>query len=512
MLTSQFEIVLTQPLIISQQAASAGAHQSLDYIPGSVLLGLVASRLYARLDADSAWTVFHSGRIRFGDALPLSDNREIGYPMPLCLHGYKGEGTRKQGYLIAESLFDPSRGDTDSNRQSVQLRSGYTTGSGLILNPTRQQTLKTAIDCKTGMAAESQLFGYEALSAGQRYRFTLSADADFSEPLWQEIQTLLAGVARLGRSRSAQFGQVHIEPLASRATLSTTPGADSTLTLWLLSDLLLEEDGQPCLIPRPHLLGLPEGSQWLNEHSFLRSRRYSAYNAYRRHYDSERQVICRGSVLRYELQRPLAADEADALQQGLGLQIESGLGAVWINPPMLEQVHPKFSAAFVPPSATLGTLAQPDTPLLHVLALRRQRRVGDIAPEAQALTLFKKLLERIYDARRYAALSVGVPLATAPGRSQWGRFKELASDHRNNPAALWTALTNERDGMLRARSGWGLRYGTEPGQKLDTWMREALTPYHERDDFSRLIGHLAVLGLQKTWLDCCAGINEEHTS
>ncbi len=67
MLTSQFEIVLTQPLIISQQAASAGAHQSLDYIPGSVLLGLVASRLYARLDADSAWTVFHSGRIVIPD-------------------------------------------------------------------------------------------------------------------------------------------------------------------------------------------------------------------------------------------------------------------------------------------------------------------------------------------------------------------------------------------------------------------------------------------------------------
>ena len=512
MLTSQFDIVLKQPLIISQQAASAGAHQSLDYIPGSVLLGLVASRLYARLDADSAWTVFHSGQIRFGDALPVRDNHEIGYPMPLCWHSYKGEGTRKLGYLIADCLFDPSHGEMVSNRQPVQLRSGYTTESGFVLNPTCQQTLKTAIDRKTGMAAESQLFGYEALSTGQRYRFTLSADANFPETLWQEIQTHLTGMARLGRSRSAQFGQVQIIQLASRASLSTAVGADSTLTLWLLSDLLLEEHGQPCLIPDPDLLGLPKGSHWLNERSFLRSRRYSAYNAYRRHYDSERQVICRGSVLRYKLERPLTAEEAEALQQGLGLQIESGLGAVWINPPMLEQAHPQFSAPVVSPSTDTGTLAQPDTPLLRTLALRRQRRIGDFAPEAQALTLFKELQKRIHDARRYAAMGVGIPLETAPGRSQWGHFKELASNHRNNPPALWVALTNERDGMLRARSGWELRYGINEKELLGKWMQEALEPHHEREDFSRLIGHLAVLGMQKNWLDCCAGIDKEHTS
>ena len=65
-----FDITLQQHLIISQQAATAGAHHSHDYIPGSVLLGLAASRLYAQLDEDAAWTLFHSGLVRFGDALP----------------------------------------------------------------------------------------------------------------------------------------------------------------------------------------------------------------------------------------------------------------------------------------------------------------------------------------------------------------------------------------------------------------------------------------------------------
>src|SRR5690606_13316392 len=98
-----FEILLEQPLIISQQAASAGAHQSLDYIPGSVLLGLAASRLYANLPAQTAFTLFHNGIVRFGDALPV-DQGETGLPMPLNWHLYKGESARLHDQLLADRL------------------------------------------------------------------------------------------------------------------------------------------------------------------------------------------------------------------------------------------------------------------------------------------------------------------------------------------------------------------------------------------------------------------------
>lgn len=67
------DVFLEQPLIVTQQAASAGAQLSLDYLPGSLLLGLAASRLYAELSEDDAWTLFHSGMVRFGDGLPWVD-------------------------------------------------------------------------------------------------------------------------------------------------------------------------------------------------------------------------------------------------------------------------------------------------------------------------------------------------------------------------------------------------------------------------------------------------------
>ena len=506
-----FDILLEQPLIISQQAASAGAHQSLDYLPGSTLLGLAASRLYATLNADEAWILFHSGQVRFGDALPLVGD-ETGLPVPLCWHTYKGEPAQHDGRLLASQLFDPSAPGSDHTRQPVQLRGGYATPSGQLLSPRRQQTLKTAIDRQTGMAAESQLFGYEALAAGQRFRCVVSADDSVPAPLWQRLQEALSGRASLGRSRSAQFGRVQIEPQAKAAAERPGNTPDNTrLTLWLLSDLLLEEHGQPCLIPHPHLLGLPQGSRWLSAASFLRSRRYSAYNAYRRHYDSERQVITRGSVLRFELPRPLTIEEQQHLQQGLGLQIECGLGSVWVNPPLLASAQPVFSPIPASPQAASTCPPAPRSVLIAGLHARRQRRLGDQLPEQQARALFDALCQRVGEARRYAACATGVAVE-APGRSQWGLIKQWASDHRNDSAQLWHLLGNDQNGLLRERSGWGLRYGPLAEQTLSQWLLQSLQPYSQQAHFSRLIGHLAVLGLQPAWLDCCAGTASEDSA
>lgn len=506
------DVTLEQPLIISQQAASAGAHQSLDFLPGSTFLGLAASRLYATLAGDDAWTLFHSGLVRFGDALPLYRD-EAGLPVPLCWHTYKGEAAQHNGQLLPDNVFDPSFQECDKARQPVQLRGGYATPSGRLVNPARQQTLKTAIDRHTGMAAESQLFGYEALKAGQRFRCVISADETVPEALWQSLQKALVGDASLGRSRSAQFGRVRINASAGGGISTPVTGpSGERLTLWLLSDLLLEEHGQPCLVPWPHLLGLPEGSRWCSDASFLRSRRYSAYNAYRRHYDSERQVIARGSVMRFDLPRPLTVDELERLQQGLGLQIESGLGCVWVNPPLLASAQPRFCAA---PAVTQEKLAvsppPPQTPLIASLRARQQRRLGDRLPEQEAQKLFYTLCSRLDDARRYTATARGVPVA-APERSQWGRLKQLANDHRNDPAQLWRLLSNDQDGLLRERSGWQLPYGPAVEHTLGRWLQQALQSHSQRPYFSRLIGHLAVLGLQPAWRERCAGTASEDSA
>ncbi|MBM94525.1 MAG: hypothetical protein CMI09_01560 [Oceanospirillaceae bacterium] len=509
---ASFDISLQQPLVISQQSASAGAHHSLDYIPGSILLGLAASHLYSTLDQDSNWLLFHSGLVRFGDALPLAD-QQVAYPMPMCWHYNKGESYKNGNALNADALFDASQASGDANRQPVQVRNGYVTEQGQTVSPDKVQTLKTAINPNTGKAAESQLFGYEALAANQTFRFALSAD-DISQELWDKLTTALTGRAQLGRSRSAQFGKVMI---AKTKDTKVSPSADNgtLLTLWLQSDLLLEHNGQPYLQPQPELIGLPEGSRWLVNSSFLRSRRYSLYNAYRRHYDSERQVISRGSVLRYELPQSLSPEQLNSLQQGIGLQIESGLGQALVNPELLSQAKPSFKTAISLTANTEKTpdIKQRDTLLVQALAARLQRRTGEQQVSGQARALFSDLCQQVALVRRYLAIPEGDEIVmitkglsvTAPGKSQWGRLKQAANDHRNNPQVLWSALFDNNDGALRPRSGWELPYSPTASNTLSEWLQAKLEPYKDQTDFPQLIGQLAALGHTAEWQDSCKG-------
>lgn len=507
---ASFDISLHQPLVISQQSASAGAHHSLDYIPGSILLGLAASRLYSTLDQDSAWRLFHSGLVRFGDALPLL-GQQVARPMPMCWHYNKGEAFREKSSLITDKLFDPSQQQMDDEKQPVQMRNGYVTEHGQTVSPDKVQTLKTAINPETGKAAESQLFGYEALAANQTFRFVLSADGIDNE-LWEKLIHALTGRAQLGRSRSAQFGKVTIAP-AKEAAHTPPASNDNQLTLWLQSDLLLEHNGQPCLQPLPELIGLPEGSHWLADSSFLRARRYSLYNAYRRHYDNERQVITRGSVLRYKLPQALSPEQLENLQQGIGLQIESGLGQALVNPHLLSQAKPSFKTAISLTSSTEKTpdIKQPNTLLIQALAARLQRRTGEQQVSDQARDLFSKLCQQVALVRRYLATPAGNEIVmitkertiTAPGKSQWGRLKQAANDHRNSSQALWTALFNDNDGALRPRSGWELPYSPAASDTLSAWLQAKLKPYKDHPDFPQLIGQLAALGNTDEWQVCC---------
>ena len=70
-----YQITLNDDVVLSSNCSSA-EHSSLDYISGGTLLGVLASKLYHQLSEEQAFTVFHSGKVRFNNgyinkALPL---------------------------------------------------------------------------------------------------------------------------------------------------------------------------------------------------------------------------------------------------------------------------------------------------------------------------------------------------------------------------------------------------------------------------------------------------------
>ena len=75
----QFKCHLHSDVIINQKAATVGNQSSLDFIPGSNFLGISASELYNKYSSDpyTTWLLFHSGKVRFGDAHPLYEKDGI---------------------------------------------------------------------------------------------------------------------------------------------------------------------------------------------------------------------------------------------------------------------------------------------------------------------------------------------------------------------------------------------------------------------------------------------------
>ncbi len=271
-------------------------------------------------------------------------------------------------------------------------------------------------------------------------------------------------------------------------------GSDErTLVLWLISDLAaLDEYGQPTLSPQLHSLarGLPKGD-FKPDASFTDTRRYSPYNGYRRAHDLERQVIRQGSVLTFvNLDPPLSAGHLDILAAGIGTCREAGLGAVQVNPKLLQQEKPDWPT---PVSVdAVSEIPPPEHPL--VAWLENQRSVTGQG-EADSTKGDREQLEALYHAaRRYRGDPPGT--LVGPGNSQWGRVVQTARDYRNaQPGDLSERLFNARDGICRDKhnENWGVttqrRAEAEPTTFRD-WLKaqidEARDPLARLDALARL--------------------------
>ena len=475
-----FSLRLVTNTVVSQNSASSGDHRCLDFIPGAALLGVAAGKLYSQLAPEKSDLLFQSGRVRFTDALPAFEGRS-GWPMPLCWHHIKGQsftGTDGLGNRLDPSaIFDPSRFALKDGLQPKQLRSGYITTTGDLVDVQKDFELKTAINSETGGAEKSQLFGYQSLRAGQCFRFSVIADGNIDTELLSQLTEALSGPARIGRSRSAQFGEVVIEAISQvQPPQAQNDAKDNLLRLWLTSDLaLMDERGNPLLTPTPSALGLSAESEWLADASFLRTRSYAPFNTKRRCYDLERQVISRGSVLVFRLPEPISQAQKDALQC-LGQYQEAGLGQVVVNPVLLSSVNPAFEVVKNVKKDKPQQVAtiKPDSTLVRFLGRRTQTADHSVEVEKYARKFISEIQGALVSAAAWAGLPDGSLPHEIPNRSQWGKVRELAVTYEGDPTTLQRQLFDSDHAVLRVREGqaaWRLQVG--PKETLADRIRQA---------------------------------------
>ena len=73
MTTLKFRCTLLSDVILNQKAASEGQNRTLDFIPGSCFLGIVADKIYSDKSGIEALNLFHNGTVIFGDAHPVCE-------------------------------------------------------------------------------------------------------------------------------------------------------------------------------------------------------------------------------------------------------------------------------------------------------------------------------------------------------------------------------------------------------------------------------------------------------
>ncbi|WP_372426167.1 hypothetical protein [Salinarimonas chemoclinalis] len=440
---ARLRVDLDDACVFSASSATTGGHRSLSVVPGAALLGLAASRLSEAGVALDPWTVLHGGAVRFGVGLPLSAEGRIGRPTPRVLHVAKADldagAHRADGRLVDAKVANLARAARRAGVQLEPLKDGFLDAALGEVRVRKTYRLKTAIDRSRGVAADGLLFGAEAVEAGQSFLAEIEADARAfaADPAadaaaFEALVALLASpagrAARLGRSRSAEFGGVTITRLPAADPAAPGGTASGRVVVWVLSDLALParpEAGDDTVDPA--LFGL-DGGHFAPERSTLATRSHAAFNGRWGVTDVERTVIAPGSVLVFDDVHGGVCGE-----RRVGLHRAAGLGHVWIDPPLLAGDRP---AGWDEPHTSLRSeTARPtgaEPPLVAWMRARTGDRVRVAASEAAVAQTVAVLVRAYDDAESY--LGAGADGLAGPSRAQWNAVAEAARAARHRPA------------------------------------------------------------------------------
>lgn len=459
------KITTVQPVIMTSSSATQGGLQTLDYITASSLLGLAASKLYATLDHDKAWQMFHNGEVQFTNGYPLV-NGVASVPVPASLHFAKDtEWTLKNNQnlviLNEQSLTNhcSERFKRDGETQYKQCRDGFISAAGQVANVKQTAITKTALNEKQ-TAKDGQLFNYQAIDAGQSFVTSVNGEP----ALVSQIVEALEGVQRLGRSRSSEFGKVMIEKIDAPYKMADTISNDR-IVLLCMSDLeVFNEYGEPTLTPT--LTDLVDGAIGTLDvkRSFIRSHSVSLFNRARGGFDSEHQLITKGSVLVFEGVEGL---DLGKLEAGIGMNKQLGFGQVWANPNWLAK--PKLTLPLFQTSQLQGgtrpKVKIADTPFIRFVKNKAGLDEQAMKNKQVAQSMLQQAVNAYYQARSYNHVINAYD--AGPSSSQLRRVAEV---YRSNTATPLASLFDGEHAVCKAKNdelGWGMAW--DNGEKFITF-------------------------------------------
>ena len=234
MIAVTYKITLEQPVLVTSLNGDPNSAVAFDYIPGSVVRGLLIGREQAAVepeDADIRRRYFDSNR--FLNAYPLVGNTRL-LPTPASWRKPKRET------FPAYDLATDDNPNVDQQLVRVKVPfQGESAGTHYLAHPERYLNIHiNRGNRQRGRADENEgaVYRYDALAAGQVFAGVVlcdEADAD-------TIMKNLPGTAFVGGARTGGYGRVQID-LLDKLNWEPTSSGSETLMITALSDVLLRD-------------------------------------------------------------------------------------------------------------------------------------------------------------------------------------------------------------------------------------------------------------------------------
>lgn len=236
------------PVVLAEQQGDQNTVFTRKYISGNQVRGLLANAFIrkkglssqdAHLDTDF-FEVFLSGKVQFGNL-----NFKQTKPIPLHLHRYKLYEDKPIISVFAKAEFD------NEITKSVG-RIGIIAGNQIHTDELEPKTTFNFHNSRPNRAAgrsresdaETGIFYYESLNEDQSFQGEISGDASAVAKLTSVLSSQFR--ARMGRSRSAQYGSVLVTLVDGGKSDSSATLNAGTYVMTLQSPLvLLNENGHP---------------------------------------------------------------------------------------------------------------------------------------------------------------------------------------------------------------------------------------------------------------------------
>ena len=318
-----FQVEFLSDIVLPATSNTEGNIEQLDFIPGSAFLGMAAIN-YDKYT--NSFDIFHSGKVHFGDATLLCDDKPT-YKMPLSFFQEKTDETKIHNQLF--SLSDL--------QQPKQLRNGYITKELELLHVEYDYAQKSAYDKENRRSKDSSMYGYKAIKSGTKWQFILKY-SDVTQADLELLKTTLKNSTKLGKSKSSQYCEVKLTCKGVSEKTEDLILKDETV-LYAKSRLaLIDESGNPTYELKYLCKDLTE-TNIVYAKTQIRTSTFTPYNTTRKIKDYERICINKGSVI---VLKGLTKAQFDELQNGIGAYLSEGFGEVLINPSFLMKQNIAF--------------------------------------------------------------------------------------------------------------------------------------------------------------------------